>query len=183
MLEIAHAGFFVAAEQRPHRVAQRKPRIPQVFQRVQAEDARPLVIHDAAAEKKAVALPHREGILGPAVSGGNHIDVGDGGKIALPVILADGGIADLVLAVDRVQPEFLCNLQGAVKGTLGFNAEGRVRRGRTLDARNADKAGDVADDVALMGFREAADVGKSVFIDGDGVHGEPPYVSKNRIAG
>ena len=107
--------------------------------------------------------------------------MGDGGKIALPAILADGGIADLILTVDRVQPEFLRNLQGAVKGAFGFNAEGRVRCGRTLDAWDADKAGDVADDVALVGFREAADVGKSVFIDGDGVHGEPPCVSKNRI--
>ena len=177
MLQVAHAGFFVAAEQRANRIAERNPGILQIFQRVQTEHTGAFVVHHATADQKALALAQGEGILAPSVSGGNDVDVGDGGEIALPPILADRGISDFVFAVDGVQTELRRNLQGAVEGAFGFDAEGRIRFGRTFDAGDADKAGDIADDVTLVGFSEAADVRKSVFVDGDGVHGEPPYVS------
>ena len=174
VLQIPHAGLLVAAEQRTDRIAEREPGILQVLESIQAEHAGPLVVHHTSAEKEAFPLAQREGIRAPAVPGGNHVQMGDGGQIPLTVILTHRGIADLVFAVDGGQPEFLCDLQATVERPLGFDAEGGIRLGRTFDAGDTDEAGDVADDVALMVSSETVDVGKSVFVNGDGVHGEPP---------
>ena len=181
VFQISHAGLFIAAEERAYRIAERDPGILQILQRVKAEHAGTLVVHHASADQKALTLAHGEGILAPAVPGGDDVDMGDGGEIALTAILADRGIADPVFAVDGVQAELRCNLQGAVERPPGLDTERRVRFGRAFDAGNADEAGDIADDVALVGLCEAIDVRKSVFVNGNGVHGEPPCVSKNRI--
>ena len=62
---------------------------------IEAEDGRTFVIHDASSDQPSVLYTQCEGIGRPSVPGGNNIHVGDSGKVPLPQVFPDGGVADI----------------------------------------------------------------------------------------
>ena len=62
MLHIQHAGLLIASEQCADRIPKRNAGILQILQGIQAENAWPLVIHDAAPEQITILLTQREGV-------------------------------------------------------------------------------------------------------------------------
>ena len=160
---VAHAGLLVGAEQRAHGVAQGDLLLLQVLERVEAEDARPLVVHHAAADDPAVPLAHGEGILLPAVAHGHHVQMGNGGEIALPVA-TDGGVADAPGTVDGVQPQFAGDPQPQIQRLAGAAAEGRALLRRGFDAVDRHKAGDIAENGRRVLLGEGLDVPEKLFV-------------------
>ena len=144
VVNIVHMGLLVGTQQGAHGVAQGDAAVLQVFEGVQAEDARTLVIGNAAPQQPAVAHAHGVGVGVPAVALGDNVGVGDGGKKLLP--FGDGGgvrPADIAVGIIGVQTQLGGDLQRLVKGCLGTGAEGRARLGGTLDTGNGYQTGDV----------------------------------------
>ena len=123
IVHIQHAGLLVSAEQRADRIAQRHAALPEILERIETEDARPLVVHHAAADDIAVLFPHGKGVLRPAVADRNHVEVRDRGEI-LAIPLADLRIADIVFTVDSVKSELTGNRQPLVERSRRAFAEG-----------------------------------------------------------
>ena len=123
VVHILHAGLFVAAQQGTDRITQFGTGVFQVLERIEAKNTWPLVVHNTAAKQKAILLSECEGVIGPTITFGYDIHMGDGGEIALPPILTDGSITDLVLAVYGFEPELFGDLKSAVQCLAGFNSE------------------------------------------------------------
>ena len=139
ILDVLHAGLFVCAEQRADRIAQGYSLVLEILQRVEAEDARPLVVHDAAADYVPLALAHGERILSPAFADRHHIEVSYRSEVAIAVS-AEAGIADFALAVYRVEPQLAGDLKSLVKCLARAAAEGGVGLRLALDTVYRHKA-------------------------------------------
>ena len=139
ILDVLHAGLFVCAEQRADRIAQGYSLILEVLQRIEAEDARPLVVHDAAADYVPFALAHGERILRPALADRHHVEVSYRRKVTVTVS-AEAGIAYLALAVDRVKPQLAGDLKSLIKRLARAAAKGGVGFRLALDAVYRHKA-------------------------------------------
>ena len=156
VLHILHSGLLADAQQGPDRIAQGHALVLQVFQRVKAEHAGPLIVHYAPANDVALPLTHGEGVAAPAVAGGHHVQVGDGGQIVLP--LPDLGIAHHVLTVDGVQPQLPGHGQRLLQRFGRALAEGRAGLCLGLHAVDGHKPGNVSENLLFIFRNEFIDI-------------------------
>ena len=140
---IAHAGLLIGAQQGADRIFQRDVPLLQVLEGIEAEDAGALVVQNAAANDPALPLPHGEGVMGPALAGGDHIQVGDSGEIPVLRSLAQLGIADLVGAVHALESQLPGDLQALLQGGLGAGSEGRALLGLPFHAVDGHESRDI----------------------------------------
>ena len=161
---IVHVGLLVGAQQGAHGVFQLNATVLEVFQRIQAEDARALVIGHAAAQQPAVPHADRVGVGVPAVALGHDIGVGDGAKELLAIGDAAGlGPADVAIGIEGVKAQLPGDLQRLVQCSAGAGTERCARLRRTLNAGYGNKAGDVAQDIVAV-------------LLGKGVNGRPTHI-------
>ncbi len=164
VLHVTHAALLIGAQQGPDRVLQRDVPLLQILQRVQAQDAGALVVHDAPADDPALPLPHGEGVVLPAVAGGDHVQVGDGGQIPVLRALAQLGVADLARAVHRLQAQLPGDLQALVQSGSGSRAEGRAGLRLPFHAVDGHETPDVPEYGVVILFREPIQVAAQCFV-------------------
>ena len=82
---VPHAGLLVAAHQRPQGVAKFDPALPEEFGQIHAVDQRALVVVRPPADQPVPPPLHPEGVERPALPGGHHVQMGDGGDMRLPL--------------------------------------------------------------------------------------------------
>ena len=136
-------GFLVGTEQRAHAVAQRHIFFLEVFESVKADYGGTFVIKHAAADNPTFPFAHSKGVGGPALSCGDHIHMGYGGKVFF-AFAANFAAAYAVFKIAGIKPKLRGNLQPKLKRTLRLLAEGRLRLRCALHAGHRNKAADIA---------------------------------------
>lgn len=137
-------------------------RVLEVLERIQAQDGRSLVVHYAAADDIPLALAQRERVARPALADGDDIKVRDGGEVILRI--ADLAVADLILAVDSLEPQLAAYLKSQLQRLLRPIAEGCARLCRALDAVYRHKARDVSYNILSVVIYELVDTGSVLII-------------------
>ena len=123
------------------------------FQGVQAQHAGALVVGHAAADDPAVPHLHVEGIGGPAVALGHHVQVSDGGNLLIG-LAGQLGPAHVALAVVGGQTHLGSHLQRLIQCGGRACAEGLARLRGALHAVDIHQALDIAHNIFFVGGHE-----------------------------
>ena len=164
--DVLHADLLVYAEQRADGIAQRNVMLLEIFQRIEAQHARPLVVEHAAADDPALALTHGKGVGRPAFAHRDDVEMGDRGEIVAAVAsaLAELGITDHALAVFRLQPHAARDLQRGVERPGRALAEGLAWQGGHVFAVDGDKFCDIGKDRLFIFRGKAVDLSAQFFV-------------------
>ena len=164
--DVLHADLLVHAEQRADGIAQGDVMLLEIFQRIEAQHARPLVVEHAAADDPALALAHGKGVGRPALPNRDDVEMGDRGEIVAAVApaLAELGIADHAFAVFRLQPHAAGDVQRGVERRGRPLAEGLAGQGGHVFAVDRDKLCDVGKDRLFIFRGKAVDLSAQFFV-------------------
>ena len=175
VVDVGHADFLVAAEDEAQAIGQRLAALDEIVGHVSGEDGRTLVVDHAAPKEIALALGHREGVLGPTHAGRHHVDVRDGGDLR-GALAGQVGIADVAVHVVRLQAQALRHVERAGEGTLGLGPIGGTLLGLVGlgHAGNGHKRRQVLDHSGPHALDVCLDIGDELGI----VHGEAPLSHK-----
>ena len=121
---VAHAHLLVAAQDQPHAVLQRHARVAHRAHGVQRAQRRALVVDGAASEDLAVGDLAAEGIVGPALACGHHVQVGQHAQGLFAA--AQGDVAGVVVDVAGLKAVVAGGLQRRVQHLRHHRAEGLV---------------------------------------------------------
>ena len=170
MVNVGHAHFLIAAQQRAEGVARGNAVLEQIGAGVERQHRRTLVVDNAAAEQPALATLHRKRVGVPARAGGHHVHVADGREL-LVTAARDIGNAHIALVVARLIAELLRNAERAVERVTDRAAKRRARLciGRNCHGRIAHQLLDIGDDV----LPDLVDILGNALLHL--IHGRPPY--------
>ena len=144
---VAHAHLLVAAQDQPHAVLQRHARIAHRAHGVQRAQRRALVVDGAASEDLAVGDLAAEGIVGPALACGHHVQVGQHAQGLFAA--AHGDISRVVVDVAGLKAVVAGGLQRRVQHLRNNRAEGLVAVAARGYRGNGDPLLNVADQLVL----------------------------------
>ena len=148
MVDVGHAHFLIAAQQRAEGIARGNAVLEQVGAGVERQHGRALVVNHAAAEQPALATLHRKRVGVPAGAGGNHIHVADGREL-LVAATRDIGNANIALVVARLVAELLRDTERAIERATDRTAKRRagLRIGRNCHGRITHQLRNIVDDI------------------------------------
>ena len=170
MVNVGHAHFFIAAQQRAEGIARGNAVLEQVGAGVERQHGRTLVVNHAAAEQPALATLHRKRIGVPTGAGGNHVHVADGREL-LVAATRDIGNTHIALVVARLVAELLRNAERAVERVTHRSAKRRagLRIGRNRHGRITHQPLNIGDDI----LPDLVDILSNALLNL--VHMQPPY--------
>ena len=145
---VAHAHLLVAAQDQPHAVLQRHARVAHRAHGVQRAQRRALVVDGAAAKDLAVGDLAAEGIVGPALAGGNHVQVGQHAQGLLTA--AHGDVAGVVVDVAGLKAVVPGGGKRRFQHLRHHRAEGLVAVAAGRYRGNGDPFLNVADQLVLQ---------------------------------
>ena len=148
MVNVGHAHFLIAAQQRTEGIARHDAVLEQIGAGVERQHGRTLVVDNAAAEQPALATLHRKRVGVPARAGGDHVHVADGREL-LVAAARDIGNAHIALVVARLVAELLRNAECAIERVTDRAAKRRagLRIGRNRHGRITHQLLNIGDDI------------------------------------
>ena len=170
MVNVGHAHFLIAAQQRAEGIARHNAVLEQVGTGVERQHRRTLVINHATAEQPALATLHRKRVGVPAGAGGHHVHVADGREL-LVAATRDIGNAHIALVVARLVAELLRNAERAIERITNRAAKRRTGLciGSNGHGRIAHQLFDIGDDI----FPDLVDILDNALLHL--IHGRPPH--------
>ena len=170
MVNVGHAHFLIAAQQRAEGIARGNAVLEQVGAGVERQHGRTLVVDHAAAEQPALATLHRKRIGIPTGAGGNHVHVADSREL-LVAAARDIGDAHIALVVARLVAELLRDAERAIERVTDRAAKRRtgLRIGRNRHGRITHQLRNIGDDI----LPDLVDVLGDALLHL--IHGRPPY--------
>ena len=170
MVNVGHAHFLIAAQQRAEGVARDNTVLEQIGAGVERQHGRTLVVDNAAAEQPALATLHRKRVGVPARAGGHHVHVADGREL-LVAAARNIGNAHIALVVARLIAELLRDAERTVERVTDRAAKRRAGLciGRNCHGRIAHQLLDIGDDI----FPDLVDILGDALLHL--IHGRPPY--------
>ena len=170
MVNVGHAHFLIAAQQRAEGVARHNAVLEQVRAGVERQHCRALVVDHAATEQPALATLHRKRIGIPAGAGGHHVHVADSRELLIAAT-RDIGNTHITLVVARLVAELLRDAERAIERITDRTAKRRIglRIGRNRHGRIAHQPLDIGDGI----FPDLVDVLGNALLHL--IHGRPPY--------
>ncbi len=170
MVNVGHAHFLIAAQQRAEGVARNNAVLEQVGAGVERQHGRTLVVDHATAEQPALATLHRKRVGVPAGAGGHHVHVADGREL-LVAATRDIGDSHIALVVARLIAELLRNAERAIERITDRAAKRRteLRIGSNGHGRIAHQLFDIGNDI----FPDLVDILGNALLHL--IHGRPPY--------
>ena len=148
VLDVGHAHLLVAAEQRTERVARGDALTQEERAGIERQNGGSLVVDHAAAEQPALAALHGKRVRAPTGTGGDHVDVRDGGDVLL-ALARDVCDSDIAVIVGHLVPQALGDAQAAIERVTHGSAEWSARFGHrgVGDGRICHQGGDVGNDI------------------------------------
>ena len=170
MVNVGHAHFLIAAQQRAESIARGNAVLEQIGAGVERQHRRTLVVDNAAAEQPALATLHRKRVGVPARAGGHHVHVADGREL-LVAAARNIGNAHIALVVARLIAELLRDAERTVERVTDRAAKRRAGLciGRNCHGRIAHQLLDIGDDI----FPDLVDILGDALLHL--IHGRPPY--------
>ncbi len=152
VLNVAHTGFFVCAEERTDSIAKGNILFFKVFERIKTNHAGSFIVHNAASDDIAIFFPHFKGAFCPAFADGNNIEMGYRGNIFFAVLAGELRIAYIVFAVSGAEPKLARDFKSQFKGFFRLSAKRGAFLRFALNARNGNKAADIPEDIFFVFF-------------------------------
>ena len=170
MVNVGHAHFLIAAQQRAEGVARGNAVLEQIGAGVERQHGRTLVVDHAAAEQPALATLHRKRVGVPAGAGGHHVHMANGREL-LVTAARDIGNAHIALVVARLVAELLRNAERAIERVTDRAAKRRAGLciGRNCHGRITHQLLNIGDDI----FPDLVDILSDALLHL--IHGRPPY--------
>ena len=170
MVNVGHAHFLIAAQQRAESIARGNAVLEQIGAGVERQHRRTLVVNHAATEQPALATLHRKRVGVPARAGGHHVHVADGREL-LVAAARNIGNAHIALVVARLIAELLRDAERTVERVTDRAAKRRAGLciGRNCHGRIAHQLLDIGDDI----FPDLVDILSDALLHL--IHGRPPY--------
>ena len=170
MVNVGHAHFLIAAQQRAKGIARHNAVLEQVGTGVERQHRWTLVINHATAEQPSLATLHRKRVGVPAGAGGHHVHVADGREL-LVAATRDIGNAHIALVVARLVAELLRNAERAIERITNRAAKrrARLRIGSNGYGRITHQLLDIGDDI----LPDLVDILSDALLHL--IHGLPPY--------
>ena len=170
MVNVGHAHFLIAAQQRAEGIARHNAAFEQISASVERQHRRALVVDHAAAEQPALATLHRKWVGIPAGAGRHHVHMADSREL---LIAATRNIGDAhkALVIARLVAELLRNAERAIERITDRAAKRRtgLRIGSNCHGRIAHQLLDIGDDI----FPDLVDIFGNALLHL--IHGRPPY--------
>ena len=170
MVNVGHAHFLIAAQQRAEGVARHNAMLEQVGAGVERQHGRTLVVDHAAAEQPALAALHRKRIGVPAGTGGHHVHMANSREL---LVAAAGNVGDAHVAfvIACLVAELLRDAERTVERVTDRAAKRRAGLciGRNCHGRIAHQLLDIGDDI----FPDLVDILGDALLHL--IHGRPPY--------
>ena len=170
MVNVGHAHFLIAAQQRAEGIARHNAVLEQVRAGIKRQHRRALVVDHATAEQPALATLHRKRVGVPAGAGGHHVHVADGREL-LVAATRDIGNAHIALVVARLVAELLRNAERAIERITDRAAKRRTGLciGSNGHGRIAHQLFDIGDNI----LPDLVDILSDALLHL--IHGRPPY--------
>ena len=170
MVNVGHAHFLIAAQQRAEGIARHNAVLEQVGAGVERQHRRTLVIDHAAAEQPALATLHRKRVGVPTRTGGHHVHMADSRELLIAAA-RDIGNAHIALVIARLVAELLRNAECAIERITDRAAKRRtgLRIGSNGHGRIAHQLLDIDDDI----LPDLVDILGNALLHL--IHGRPPY--------
>ena len=170
MVNVGHAHFLIAAQQRAEGIARHNAVFEQISAGVERQHSRTLVVDHAATEQPALAALHRKRIGIPARAGGHHVHMADGREL-LVAAARDIGNAHIALVVARLVAELLRNAERAIERVTDRAAKRRagLRIGSNCHGRITHQLLDIGDDI----LPDLVNILGNALLHL--IHGRPPY--------
>ena len=170
MVNVGHAHFLIAAQQRAEGVARNDAVLEQVGAGVERQHGRTLVVNHAAAEQPALATLHRKRVGVPAGASGYHVNMADSRKLLIAAA-RDIGNAHIPIVVARLIAELLRDAERAIEHVTDRAAKRRagLRIGSNGHGRIAHQLLDISDDI----LPDLVDILSDALLHL--IHGRPPY--------
>ena len=170
MVNVGHAHFLIAAQQRAEGIARGDAVLEQIGAGVERQYRRTLVVDNAATEQPALATLHRKRVGIPTGAGGNHVHVADGREL-LVAAARNIGNAHKALVIARLVAELLRDTERAIKRITDRAAKRRtgLRIGSNGHGRIAHQLLDIGDNV----LPDLVDILSDALLHL--IHGQPPY--------
>ena len=131
MRQVAHAAFFVAAEQKPDGKRQTDVFLFEKVHGGQRGNGRPLVVTDAAADVKAVFNRQCKARITPAFNSRDDVQMRDDADFIRRILAGHQNAAAVVVVVFGFKAEFVCDFQHPVE-RFGAGVAENMRRRRIL---------------------------------------------------
>ena len=149
VLDVGHAHLLVAAEQRTERVARGDALTQEERAGIERQNGGSLVVDHAAAEQPALTTLHGKRVRAPTGTGGDHVDVRDGGDVLLATRPGCLRFRHSRHRRYRTIPQALGDAQAAIERVTHGSAERSARFGRrgVGDGRICHQGGDVGNDI------------------------------------
>ena len=170
MVNVGHAHFLIAAQQRAEGIARHNAVFEQISASVERQHRRALVVDHAAAEQPALATLHRKRVGVPTRTGRHHVHMADGRELLIAAA-RDIGNAHKALVIARLVAELLRNAERAIERITDRAAKRRtgLRIGSNGHRRIAHQLLDIGDDI----FPDLVDIFGNALLHL--IHGRPPY--------
>ena len=149
ILHILGAGLLVAAEEHTDTAADGQAGIPEGGQGVEGGDGGALVVGGAAAPDLAVGDFSAIGSRGPALTGGDHVQMAQNCHHFLA--LAEFAPAHVAVDVDGLKAQGLGGVQGMVQAAADFHAIGGAGFGGAFHTGDAQIFAEAIDHLVLSG--------------------------------
>ena len=148
MVNVGHAHFLIAAQQRTEGIARHNAVLEQVGAGVERQHRRALVVDHAATEQPALATLHRKRVGVPTGAGRHHVHMADGRKLLIAAP-RDIGDAHITLVIARLVAELLRNAERAIERITDRAAKRHtgLRIGSNGHGRIAHQLLDIGDDI------------------------------------
>ena len=169
MVNVGHAHFLIAAQQRAEGVARNNAVLEQVRAGIKRQHRRALVVDHAATEQPALATLHRKRVGVPTGAGRHHVHMADGRKLLIAAP-RDIGDAHITLVIARLVAELLRNAERAIERITDRAAKRRtgLRIGSNGHGRIAHQLLDIGDDI----LPDLVDILSDALLHL--IHGRPP---------
>ena len=148
MVNVGHAHFLIAAQQRAESIARGNAVLEQISAGVERQHRRTLVVNHAATEQPALAALHRKRVGVPTGASGNHVHVADSREL-LVAATRDIGDSHIAPVVARLIAELLRNAERAIERVTDRAAKRRtgLRIGSNGHGRIAHQLFDIGNDI------------------------------------
>ena len=148
MVNVGHAHFLIAAQQRAEGIARGNAVLEQIGASVERQHRRAFVVDNAAAEQPALATLHRKRVGVPTGASGYHVHMADSRKLLIAAARNIGN-AHIALVIARLVAELLRNVERAIERITDRAAKRRTGLciGSNGHGRIAHQLLDIGDDI------------------------------------
>ena len=170
MVNVGHAHFLIAAQQRAEGIARGNTVLEQIGAGVERQHGRTLVVDNAATEQPALATLHRKRVGVPTGTGGHHVNMANGRELFVAAARNIGN-AHIALVVARLVAELLRDAESAIERVTDRAAKRRAGLciGGNCHGRITHQLLDIGDDI----LPDIVDILGNALLHL--IHGGPPY--------